>query len=72
MSGRHVVVMGVAGCGKSAVGAALAQRLGLPLVEGDDFHPPANIAKMRAGVALDDADRPLTTKGERQAKRIYR
>lgn len=53
----HVVVMGVAGCGKSAVGAALAQQLGLPLVEGDDFHPPENIAKMREGVALDDADR---------------
>lgn len=53
----HVVVMGVAGCGKSAVGARLAQRLGLPLVEGDDFHPAANIAKMRQGLPLDDADR---------------
>jgi gluconokinase len=53
----HVVVMGVAGCGKSAVGGALAQRLGLPLVEGDDFHPEANIRKMREGVPLQDADR---------------
>ncbi len=53
----HVVVMGVAGCGKSAVGERLAATLGLPLVEGDAFHPPANIAKMRAGQPLDDADR---------------
>jgi gluconokinase len=54
---RHIVIMGVAGCGKSAVGALLAARLGLPLVEGDDFHPPANIAKMRDGLPLDDSDR---------------
>lgn len=53
----HVVVMGVAGCGKSAVGALLAAALGADLVEGDDFHPPANIAKMREGIALQDADR---------------
>jgi gluconokinase len=53
----HVVVMGVAGCGKSAVGGQLATLLGLPLVEGDDFHPPGNIAKMRQGLALDDDDR---------------
>lgn len=57
MKPLHLVVMGVAGCGKSAVGAALAERLGLPLVEGDDFHPPHNIAKMRQGQPLDDADR---------------
>ncbi len=49
--------MGVAGCGKSVVGAALAARLGLPLVEGDDFHPAGNVEKMRQGVALTDADR---------------
>lgn len=49
--------MGVAGCGKSAVGRLLAQQLALPYVEGDDFHPPGNIAKMRQGIALDDADR---------------
>lgn len=53
----HVVVMGVAGCGKSVAGQQLAQRLGLALVEGDDFHPEANIRKMREGVPLTDADR---------------
>lgn len=53
----HVVVMGVAGCGKSLVGARLAAALALPLIEGDDFHPPGNIAKMRQGVPLEDADR---------------
>ena len=52
-----IVVMGVAGCGKSSLGAALARALGLPLVEGDDFHPEANQQKMRAGVPLTDADR---------------
>lgn len=53
----HVVVMGVAGCGKSEAGARIAQALGLPLIEGDDFHPAANIAKMREGLPLTDADR---------------
>lgn len=53
----HVVVMGVAGCGKSLAGAELARRLGLPLVEGDDFHPPTSIAKMRQGQPLTDEDR---------------
>ncbi|MBC5764868.1 gluconokinase [Ramlibacter albus] len=53
----HVVVMGVAGCGKSEVGARLARALQLPLVEGDDFHPASNVDKMRRGVPLDDADR---------------
>lgn len=53
----HVVVMGVAGCGKSVIGAQLAHRLQLPLVEGDDFHPPGNIAKMREGIPLTDEDR---------------
>ncbi|MFI7635492.1 gluconokinase [Nonomuraea sp. NPDC049400] len=52
-----VVVMGVCGSGKSTVGALLAERLGLPYAEADDLHPPANIAKMAAGVPLDDADR---------------
>jgi gluconokinase len=49
--------MGVCGCGKSTVGAALAQQLGTPFIEGDKFHPAANVAKMSAGVPLDDADR---------------
>lgn len=52
-----VVVMGVSGCGKSTVGAALARRLGVPFADGDDLHPAANIAKMAAGEPLDDADR---------------
>lgn len=51
------VVMGVSGCGKSAVGARLAQALGVRFIEGDAFHPPENVAKMSAGVPLDDADR---------------
>ena len=56
---RHtpIVVMGVSGSGKSTVGAALAQRLAVPFGDADDFHPPANIAKMTAGHPLDDADR---------------
>ncbi|MCV7020209.1 gluconokinase [Mycolicibacterium aichiense] len=52
-----IVVMGVSGSGKSTVGAALAQRLRVPFADADDFHPPANIAKMTAGHALDDEDR---------------
>lgn len=52
-----LVVMGVAGCGKSSLGGAIAQALGWPLIEGDDFHPVANIAKMKSGIALTDADR---------------
>ncbi len=57
MTGLHLVVMGVAGCGKSALGQRMAQALGLPLIEGDSYHPPANVEKMRQGVALTDADR---------------
>ena len=49
--------MGVSGSGKSTVGAAVAQRLRVPFADADDFHPPANIAKMTAGEALNDADR---------------
>ena len=52
-----VVVMGVSGSGKSTIGAALAGALGWPLVEADDLHPPENVAKMTAGIPLDDADR---------------
>src|SRR5919107_203866 len=52
-----IVVMGVSGSGKSTVGAALAQRLRVPYADADDFHPPANIAKMTAGEALNDEDR---------------
>jgi len=52
-----VVMMGVSGSGKTTVGAALAQRLRVPFADADDFHPEANIAKMSAGIPLDDADR---------------
>src|ERR1044072_2197015 len=52
-----IVVMGVSGSGKSTVGAALAQRLRVPFADADDFHPPANVAKMTAGHPLDDTDR---------------
>jgi gluconokinase len=54
---RRVVIMGVSGCGKSSVGAGLAARLGLNYRDGDDLHPPENVAKMRAGMPLTDADR---------------
>ncbi len=57
MNAMHVVVMGVAGCGKSAVGQRIAQGLGLPLIEGDEFHPAANIDKMSQGLPLTDQDR---------------
>lgn len=53
----HVVVMGVSGTGKSTVGEELARRHGRGFVEGDDYHPPANVAKMRAGRPLTDEDR---------------
>jgi gluconokinase len=49
--------MGVCASGKTTVGRALADRLGVPFLDGDDHHPPENIAKMRAGVPLDDEDR---------------
>ncbi len=52
-----VVVMGVCGCGKTTVGRALADRLGWPFFDADDFHPQANVAKMAKGVALTDEDR---------------
>jgi len=52
-----VIVMGVSGSGKSTVGALLAQRLGVEFLDADEFHPPENVAKMAAGLPLDDADR---------------
>ncbi len=51
------VVMGVSGCGKSTVGAQLAEALKLPFLEGDVLHPESNVARMAAGVALSDEDR---------------
>lgn len=52
-----VVLMGVSGSGKTAVGKALAGDLGWPFLDGDDFHPEANVAKMAAGFPLTDDDR---------------
>ena len=52
-----VVVMGVSGSGKSTIAAAIAQLLSLDWVDGDELHAPASVAKMKAGIALDDADR---------------
>jgi len=52
-----IVVMGVSGSGKSTVAATLVDRLGWEFAEGDDFHPPENVEKMRAGHPLDDDDR---------------
>ena len=52
-----VVVMGVSGCGKSCVGESIANHVGGYLIEGDQYHPPANIEKMSAGIPLDDDDR---------------
>jgi carbohydrate kinase (thermoresistant glucokinase family) len=58
VSAPHIlIVMGVSGSGKSTVAGALAERLGWALAEGDDFHSPANVAKMHAGTPLTDADR---------------
>ncbi len=57
MSLAGIVVMGVSGAGKSTVGAMLAERLGWPFEDGDAFHPPANVEKMRAGTPLTDEDR---------------
>lgn len=52
-----VVVMGVAGCGKTTIGQLLAEHLEVPYIEADDFHPHCNIKKMTAGIALTDDDR---------------
>lgn len=52
-----VLVMGVSGAGKSTLGALLAEALGVPFADADAFHPPANVAKMAAGMPLTDDDR---------------
>ena len=57
MKPRFVIVMGVAGSGKTTVGQALAQRLGWDFYDADAFHPAENIHKMASGIPLDDADR---------------
>ncbi len=67
-----VIVMGVSGSGKTTVAELLADRLGWEFVEGDDFHPPANVAKMAGGTPLDDDDRRpwLATLGRHIADRL--
>lgn len=57
LANRPIVVMGVSGVGKTTVGRGLATRFGVAFIDADDLHAPANIAKMAAGVALDDDDR---------------
>jgi gluconokinase len=52
-----LIVMGVSGCGKSTVGSFLAERLGWDFRDGDSFHPPENVEKMRSGMPLTDTDR---------------
>ena len=54
---RYIVVMGVAGCGKSTIAERVAERLRWPFIEGDELHPAANVEKMSRGIPLDDADR---------------
>lgn len=56
-TGLVLVVMGVSGSGKSTIAEKIAARLGWPMIEGDDLHPPANIAKMQQHQPLNDADR---------------
>jgi gluconokinase len=83
---QRIVVMGVAGSGKSTVGRLLAARLGAAFVDGDDLHPASNVEKMRRGEPLNDADRApwldevgrTLARGERVVvacsalKRVYR
>ncbi len=52
-----VALMGVSGVGKTTIGRLVASKLGWPFIEGDDLHPPENVAKMSAGIPLEDADR---------------
>jgi len=52
-----IIFMGVSGCGKTTVGKMTAEVLGFPYYEGDDFHPPENVAKMAMGIPLTDEDR---------------
>lgn len=54
---RVLVIMGVSGSGKTTIGKLLAKKLGYPFFDGDDFHPEANIEKMKSGLPLNDEDR---------------
>ncbi|UXI03155.1 gluconokinase [Photobacterium sp. TY1-4] len=57
MKPKKILVMGVSGCGKSLIGSKIAAALGLTFFDGDDYHPPENVAKMREGIPLTDEDR---------------
>ena len=57
MKARFFIVMGVSGCGKTSVGKSLTAHLGWNFYDGDDFHPPENVAKMANGIPLTDLDR---------------
>jgi gluconokinase len=57
MKTRFFIVMGVSGSGKTSIGKSLADSLGWDFYDADDFHPPANVAKMADGIPLDDSDR---------------
>ncbi|WP_281849240.1 gluconokinase [Dyella sp. GSA-30] len=69
---RALVIMGVAGCGKSTVAAAICEQTGAMLIEGDAFHPEENVLKMRAGIPLNDGDRQgwLERLGEELARAV--
>ncbi|MCL4107845.1 UNVERIFIED_CONTAM: hypothetical protein GTU68_027230 [Idotea baltica] len=54
---KLIIVMGVSGCGKSTIGKAIAESLGVQFYDGDDFHPKENITKMESGKPLNDLDR---------------
>ena len=57
MAAQAIILMGVSGSGKTTIGELLGQALGWPFYDADDFHPPANVERMRRGIALTDEDR---------------
>ncbi len=61
-----LILMGPMGCGKTTIGKMLAEKLGWPFYDGDNFHPKENVEKMRAGVALTDEDRRLWLEKSRE------
>ena len=66
-----VLVMGVAGVGKTTIGEPLARALGWRFLDADDYHPPENVAKMKAGIPLQDADRwPWLSRLNRELKEL--